>query len=290
MEKLLIRSHGSKCLLIANEELVNQIRSEEFLYHYIPDVEIGSSDEEPDVEFEERPGLVQKAVIEFPRASFVPGVEYRGVISAMDYLLERVRQERYGIYCLNSATASRGKSAVTFWGGATNLGKTSSMLELVMERGFEFYADERTLLDLNNRVVVGGSRTIANRKQVLKERTGESGEFHNCAPTEGSRRLDLMIYPHIDHGLARPIVYQFSPKDFRWLLLREFGVNIRGAIKYLDDYTYPLPSIDTQSLAEKRTSETRRFTERVPCYYFQGSLSQVASFVEENFKKNAEGE
>jgi len=287
MGELLIKSHGAKCRLRANEGLVGKILNEDFLYHYIPDVEIGTLEEDVDVEFEESPNLERKAKIDFPNAEFLSGVEYRSVISTIDYLLERVRQEKYGIYCLNSATASQNSSAVTFWGGATNLGKTSSMLELVMERGFDFYSDERTLLCLDKKSVVGGSRTVATRKPILKEKTGESNEFYNCSPAEGSKKLELMIYPHLDHGLKKPIVYQFSPKDFHWLLSREFGVNIRGAIKYIDDYSYPLPSIDTQELAEKRTLETKKFTFEVPCYYFQGSLSQVSSFVEEYFDKNA---
>lgn len=240
-----------------------------------------------DVEFEENSNLETKAKINFPKAEFVTGVEYRSVISTIDYLLERARQEKYGIYCLNSATASQNNSAVTFWGGATNLGKTSSMLDLVMERGFNFYSDERTLLCLNKRAVVGGSRTVATRKPILKEKTGESKEFYNYSPVEGSKNLGLMIYPHLDHGLKNPIAYQFSPKDFYWLLLREFGANIRGAIKYIDNYSYPLPSIDTQELAEKRTIETKKFTSEVSCYYFQGSLSQISSFVEEYFDQNA---
>jgi len=287
MEELLIKSHGAKCKLKASKGLVDKILNEDFLYHYIPDVEIGDLNEEADVEFEENPNLERKAKIDFPKAEFTSGIEYRSIISTVDYLLERVRQEKKGIYCLNSATASQNSSAVTFWGGATNLGKTSSMLELVMERGFDFYSDERTLLCLNKKSVVGGSRTVATRKPILKDRTGEQKEFYNCSPAEGSKNLELMIYPHLDHGLKNPIVYQFSPKDFHWLLSREFGVNIRGAIKYIDDYSYPLPSIDTQELAEKRTLETKKFTSEVPCYYFQGSLSQVSSFVEEYFDKNA---
>lgn len=287
MEELLIKSHGAKCKLKASKGLVDKILNEDFLYHYIPDVEIGNLEEGTDVEFEEDPSLAKKAEINFPRAQFMPGIEYRSIISTIDYLLERVRQEKYGIYCLNSATASQNSTAVTFWGGATNLGKTSSMLELVMERGFDFYSDERTLLCLNKNSVVGGSRAVATRKPVLKERTKESNEFYHCTPAEGSKDLGLMVYPHLDHGLKKPIAYPFSPKDFHWLLSREFGVNIRGAIKYIDDYSYPLPSIDTQELSEKRTSETKKFTTEVPCYYFQGSLSQISSFIEDYFNQNA---
>lgn len=286
MEDLVIKSVGASCRLRANKDLISTILKSDFTSHYIPDFERGVSYDSCDVFVEEKPSILKKAEIDFPNAVFLPGVEFRSIVSMADYLMERVRQEKNGVYCLNSATATRGDSAVTFWGGATNLGKTSSMLELVMSKGYEFYSDERTLLDLHNLRVVGGSRTIATRKQVLKTRMGNAAEFHKHPVNRGTKRTSLFIYPHLDHGLAEPIFYQFTPKDFHWLLSREFGCNIRGAIKFIDDYSYPLPSIDTQELAEKRASETMAFTKKVPCFYFQGSLAQTVLFVEEFFQRN----
>jgi hypothetical protein len=286
MDELLIESHGAKCKLIANEHLIRKILYEDFLYHYIPDIQFSKSNKNVDVIIQESSRLNNKAKINFPKAFFRPEVEYRSVISTVDYLLERVRQERYSIYCLNSSTASLDNQAVTFWGGATNLGKTSSMLELILKNNFDFYSDERTLLSLNNKSVIGGSRSIATRKKILKEKTNEKNEFYNYNSAKDQKKLKLMIYPHLDHGLSEPIVYRFESNDFNWLLLREFGVNIRGAIKYIDNYSYSLPSLDTQKLANKRTLETKEFTLNVPCYYFQGSLSQITSFINNYFKEH----
>lgn len=285
IESLVIESCGVNCKLNANKDLINLILNADFTSHYIPDYRINEESKNWDVQVTEDPLLSKKADITFPIASFASGVEFRSIVSLMDYLMERARQEKNGVYCLNSATASYKDSAVIFWGGATNLGKTSSMLELVENRGFEFYSDERTLLNLKKRQIIGGSRTISTRKQILKEKVGELTEFHKHPVSEGIKNSKLFIYPHIDHGLEKPIVYQFEPRDFNWLLSREFGCNIRGAIKYMDDYTYPLPPIDTQELAEKRTEETKDFTKNVPCFYFQGSLTQIAFFVENYFKK-----
>lgn len=284
-EAIVIKSCGVNCKLSANKSLIDLILNADFTSHYIPNFKIGDESEFCDVQVFEDPFLSRKAEISFPSASFAPSVEFRSIVSLADYLMERARQEKNGVYCLNSATAAYKDSAVIFWGGATNLGKTSSMLELVENRNFEFYSDERTLLDLRNRQIIGGSRTISTRKQFLKEKVGEPTEFHKHPVSEGVKNSKLFIYPHIDHGLEKPIVYQFAPKDFNWLLSREFGCNIRGAIKYMDDYTYPLPSIDTQELAERRISETIDFTKEVPCFYFQGSLTQIASFVEDYFKQ-----
>lgn len=286
MKDLGIESYGIKCKLTAEDGLIKKILEDDFFYHYIPNSKI-VKDSNYFLEIIENPELKNaKAIIDYPKASFASGLEHRGIIGMIDYLFERGRQEKHGIYCLNSATASLDNDSVIFWGGATNLGKTSSMLELVKNEGFNFYADERTLLSLTNSSVVGGSRKIATRKDILKEKTGEKKEFLDYPRAEGEKKIKLMIYPHLDHGLKEPICYRFPNSDFNWLLLREFGTNIRGAIKYVDNYSYPLPSIDTIELAEKRTNEAREFTSNVPCYYFQGSLEQISAFVKGIFKND----
>ena len=160
------------------------------------------------------------------------------------------------------------------------------MIDLVQNHEFNFYCDEHTLIDLENRKVVGGSRSIATRKNILKKRLSNGGEFQLRDSEEDEKNARLFIYPHLDHGLDEPIQYQFSPLDFHWLLSRELGGVIRGVVKFTDNFKYPLPSLDTQQLSETRAEKTRQFAEVVPCYYFQGSLNQMSNFVKEKLKEN----
>jgi|GEM_PF-3254212 len=49
----------------------------------------------------------------------------------------------------------------------------------------------------------------------------------------------------------------------------------------VSDFSYLLPSIDTLELTEKRVKLTKEFCSEVPCYYFQGSLTQIGEYIPE---------
>jgi len=153
----------------------------------------------------------------------------------------------------------------------------------VENHGFDFYCDEHSLINLSNKKIVGGSRSIATRKKILKDELSNGSEFYLKDFDRASKNAFLFIYPHLDHGLKNPIHNQFSSLDFHWLLSKEFGGVIRGIVKFTDNFKYPLPSLDTQELSEKRVKRTIKFTQDVPCYYFQGSLKQLAEFVKNKF-------
>ncbi len=273
-----LESYGSVCKLHGENKKIEEILKDEFTQHFIPDLKVSIQKMPYDIEVndEDIPVPVQ---IDYPEAHYQADLPGRDIISLCEYLLERTRQEKSGVYSLNSATASKNEHAVTFFAGATNSGKTSSMIELIKNHGFNFYCDEHSLIDPLNKKIVGGSRSIATRKTILKDTLSNDFEFYPKNFDEGERDASLFVYPHLDHGLNEPIHHQFSPLDFHWLLSREFGGIIRGVVKFADDFKYPLPSLDTQKLSEERIKKTIEFTKNVPCYYFQGSLEQIAEFV-----------
>jgi hypothetical protein len=263
-------SKGSVCKLVGTSRGIEKILEDDFTKHFIPDLKIHQGYKNPDVEIVANE-IEVPTKISYPYATYQPNLPQRDVVSLCEYLLERNRQEKSGYYSLNSATASKKEDSVTFFAGATNSGKTSGMLDLIQNHGFNFYCDEHTLIDLGNRKIVGGSRSIATRKKILKKKLFNEGEFQLRDSEEDDKNARLFIYPHLDHGLDNPIHYKFSPLDFHWLLSREFGGVIRGVVKFTDNFKYPLPSLDTQQLSETRTEKTQQFAESVPCYYFQGS-------------------
>ena len=263
---------------------IDEILSDEFTFHYIPDVKKVSSDLKADVELFEDNSIEKPVALGYPISRFREDISARDITTVGEYLLERYRQENNGYYTLSSACASLDQRAVVFFGGATNLGKTTSMLELVQNYGFEFFSDEKTLLDLENRSIVGGSRSVAIRKKILKERMGSENEFYNLNSPCRDKNAYLFIYPHLDHGLEKPISYQLSELDFYWLLLRELSQEIRGTTRLVKDFSYMLPPLDTDELANKRTKNARQFTAEIPCFYFQGSKTQTAQFVRSFYK------
>ena len=280
-----LESKGSVCKLNDDEKTIERILEDDFTRHFIPDLRIMERLEQYDIEVTGN-DLEVPVTINYPTAQYKLGLPSRDIISLCEYLLERNRQEKSGFYSLNSATASKNGDAITFFAGATNSGKTTSMLELIEHGGFDFYSDEHSLLDLSHEKIVGGSRSIATRKKILNDRLSNGNEFYLKEFDRSEKNAALFIYPHLDHGLTNPIYYQFGPLDFHWLLSREFGGVIRGVVKLTDNFRYPLPSLDTQELSEKRVNRTIEFSKKVPCYYFQGSLRQMSDFVRSKFEEN----
>ncbi|MFC1682110.1 hypothetical protein ACFL0X_00665 [Nanoarchaeota archaeon] len=274
-------ANGLRCRIEARTNLVDRIREDQFTYHYL----IGSQEtdhREFDVEVIQDDMIRDIVEIDYPKARFQGHISPRDVVVLGEYLLERARQEKLGFYNLSSACARSKEGAVVFFGGATNLGKTSYMLSLVQKCGFDFVSDEKTLLDLENKQVPGGAVSIPTRKRIIRERFldggEESPEYMDLVRNPGPVNVALMIYPHLDHGLEKPIFYQWKHLDFFWILTRELSNEIRGGIRLVDNFSHLLPSLDTSELTKKRVGLTRDFCSTVPCYYFQGSWDQIAEY------------
>jgi|TARA_Y100000310_G_C20600120_1_gene772571 hypothetical protein len=281
MDHIVLNSAKVIGRISASPEKIVLISRDPFTFHYLPELKIDYH-ESPDVFVEERE-QVKPVILEYPHAYISPTPDHRGLVSTCDYLLERARQEKWGTYLLNSSSVQMDGRAVVFFGGATNLGKTTSALELA-SRNFEFFSDEKTLLHLDEAKLCGGSRSMPLRKKVLMDRIGSKREF---APLEENSCTDpmlaMMILPHMDHGLVKPIHYQFEKADAFWHLNKEFARRIRGDTKFVGNFMYPLQSLDTEELSSKRVVAIRKLVERVPVYYFQGNSSQLVDFVGERF-------
>ncbi len=275
-------ANGLNCRIEAENDLIARILQDPFTYHYM--VGAGRSNSAKcDVEVLQDDSIGETAFLEYPKARFRGHISSRDIIVLGEYLLERARQENLGLYTLSSACAKSLDRAVVFFGGATNLGKTSYMLSLVQKLGFDFVSDEKTLLDLERGEIVGGSTLIPTRKKIIREKffgaEQNLPEYVSLNRDNAPAKAALMIYPHLDHGLKEPIYYRWKPLDFFWILTREISHEIRGGIRLIDNFGFLLPSLDTPELTKKRVRLTKAFCESVPCYYFQGSWNQIVEYV-----------
>jgi hypothetical protein len=132
--------------------------------------------------------------------------------------------------------------------------------------------------------MVGGSRGIPLRKEIIKKRFMNNKDgFKEIACDESKTpKVRLVILPHLDHGLKEPIITQFAPLDLFWHLIKEFSRRIRGDTKFVNYFEYLLPSLDTEELAQKRIAMTKDFIKEIKGFYFQGDLSQLTKFVNDN--------
>jgi len=261
----------------ASPSKIEEILSDNFTFHYLPDCRI--TEKTADVFVVEDPNFDKMCKIEYPFAKLNSKADGRSFVVLTEYLMERKRQESFGICSISSSSVYKNNKAIIFIGGETNLGKTSCALELV-RNGFRLYSDEKTLIDLEKATLSGGSRDVVWRKEILRKRFLENGEFSKLF-YEGrtSPNIKAIILPHTDNGLKEPVIQQFDPLDLFWILTKEFCRRIRGNTKFINYYEYLLPSIDTEELAQKRIKLTREFAKKVPGYYFQGNFNQLNNFI-----------
>lgn len=274
-------AYGLRCRIEAKNDLVDLILNDPFTYHYL----IGARPTTAgsfDVETIMDNSIDDVVKAEYPRMRFQDHLSHRDIVVLTEYLMERARQEKLGFYNLSSACAKSVDGAVVFFGGATNLGKTSFMLSLMQKCGFDFVSDEKTLLDLEHLQIPGGAISVPTRKKIIRQKFFKDSEElpeyvaleRDSAPTKAA----LMVYPHLDHGLAEPIFYKFSSLDFFWILTRDLSHEIRGGARLVDNFSHLPPALDTPELTNKRVRLTKEFCKHVPCYYFQGSWDQIAEY------------
>lgn len=280
MPEITFESYGSYCKIEAPASVLEAIKKDKFTHHYM----IGAREVKgvrPNVTLIQDDSA-NPVRIDYPVARFNSRLSTRDIVVVGEYLLERARQENSGLYTVSSACAAKEGLAVTFYGGATNLGKTSSMMTLVERCGFHFISDEKTLLNLQNGKVAGGSFSVPTRKKRIRQLFFKGkvvNEYEEFVQVAHPQKAALMVYPHLDHGLKKPIFYKWKPLDFFWLLTRDLSHEIRGGIRLVDNFNFLLPSIDTEELTSLRTARTKEFCNAVSCFYFQGSLDQVAEYI-----------
>jgi len=283
MRHIIISSAGVTGKIITTPLKIVEIANDSFTFHYMPGAQIDYT-KIPDIFVEEK-ACNKPVILKYPQIIIPQTNDHRGLVSACDYLLERARQEKLGVYSLNSSSVQKENQAIVFFGGATNLGKTSSALELTAN-GFEFFSDEKTLLNLNEQILYGGSKSIALRKEVLQQKVGSQKEFQRINKSSYLRpHISMMVLPHLDHGLKDSICYKLNQIDAFWQLNKELTRRIRGDTKFIGNFKYPLQSIDNEELSLKRVNAIKRLTKTIPIYYFQGDLDQLSKFVKKEFNK-----
>jgi hypothetical protein len=280
MKQLIINSVNVKGEITAQDSLIEKILSDSFTFHYIPNGTISRG--KGSVKVYTDPNLKKLVQMEYPEAILSGDADNRSYVVLCEYLMERERQDKLGICSISSSSVYKGDEGILFFGGATNLGKSTCALELV-DNGYTFFSDEKTLLNLEKGLMVGGSRGIPLRKEIIKKRfVNDPGSFKEIKCDEyKTPQVKLIILPHLDHGLKEPIINPFAPLDLFWHLTKEFSRRIRGDTKFVNYFEYLLPSLDTEELAQKRISITKDFVKGVEGFYFQGNTNQLVKFVKD---------
>jgi hypothetical protein len=281
MASIYLESLGVIGKIESTDEEINQISKDNFTFHYIPNVQIINC-LKSNITVLKDPSLnIPK--IKFPYARIPQNYSLRETVSVAEYLMEGYRQRFLGDYSISSSSVYKNGKGVLFFGGATNLGKSTFALDLT-KSGFNLFSDEKTVIHLEEAIMRGGSKSVSVRKKILKEKLKCEDEFKNFEYNkEIYPSLDKIILPHIDHGLDVPIIYEFDKIDLFWHLTNEFSRRIRGNTRLVNNFSFLLPSIETDSMAEERLILTKKLVNKVKGYYFQGDSSQIVEFLNKRF-------
>lgn len=279
LEEIIINSVRVSGKIIARKSILEKILNDEFTFHYIPDIQI-KKEGIPDVVIMEDKEA-NDYELDYPFAKLAPNVEHKSYISILEYFMERARQEKTTIYSINSSSAYKDDLGVLFFGGAINLGKSSSAIEL-SRNGFRLFSDERTLIDLKEKRLISGVNSVPLRKEIIKKKFKTNKKYYPIIREKNKfPKIKMIILPHLERISQKPFYYKMKQLDLAWLLNREFSVRTRGNTAFINNFSILLPPIETKEIGEKRWSLLLEFVKDVEGYYFQGSLEQLVNFVKD---------
>ena len=267
-KEVYLQSASAIVKIVAEEDILDRTIADDFFSSYIPSVEIVDGDN-CDATIIVEQGDTSHIDIEYPIvkmtvASFHP----KDLVSLAEYVLERARQEK-GIICVHGASAIVNGKAVISWGTATGMGKTTLAIELA-DSGNEFYSDEKVLVDLINKKVVG---RIANQyisNDYWRKKYGNE-KFRMVANLSSDITYDIGLFVHaIICNQPETMVDSWTAEKFFWHLYEESCRKIRGTSRMFFGFTTPIESLDTLKLATTRLNLVKEFTKVVPSMYFKG--------------------
>lgn len=269
--EIIISSGMASISIVADDaNLLNKIGKDEFLYRYLPDCSIGmKTSDKADAKIFIKRNSVFGVAINYPviHCHQPPNADIRGLISLAGYVLERANNNK-GVYSIHASVASKNNKAVVIFGGTTNLGKSIIAKTVADKYKWIFYSDETALLSSSEGRVTGGVKIASNCDKFDNFKIPE---------TKDKPKIFAFIHPHIDNGLKS--VVKWEQEKFFWHLKEELSRKIRGGSKAINNYSYPLDSLDTFDLAKNRLAFAKKFAKQVPCYEVRGTPESISKFI-----------
>lgn len=274
MKKLLkINSSDASLIIDGPAGLLNQLQGDAFMYEYIPCVGVELKNLDQAEVILDSSSSFNTFKLAFPNARIgCKDLAVRDIISLLELLLERKRQE-LSIDCLHSSSVIHKGKALVFFGGASGMGKTRMMMHLNMQPDTFAYSDEKTLLRLHKNTVVGGNKVALLSKKPLRETYGS--EQVNIESDNSEYPIGLLVHAYVENGTE--CKYEFWESDkAEWHLYEELTRKIRAVSRRVKDGTWPVDGLDTLDIAVQRISRVRAWTQQNRVLYIRGNESAIA--------------
>lgn len=190
------------------------------------------------------------------------------IVTLIDYFLEYVRQS-LGIYCLHGDAIGKENKGVILFGELSGIGKSTVAATLVNNFGFSLIGDEKVLIneELN---ILGGIKEVTSNKDIQKPFISEN-KHHTL-----SSQISLIVQPITNlNGKLYVDAWDKSKAEFH--LYEELSRKIRGVSRRVANFTIPVKSIDTYSIALRRSQYCKNLAGSVKSYCIYGDPKEVAN-------------
>lgn len=214
----------------------------------------------------------------------LPGEEaYWDVTHLLQQVCERQFQENNLATIEASALQFDGKGMIML--GGINTGKTTLVLE-ARGRGFGFIANERTLLDIANSAIVGGTTTILAKKDAVKKWCPKlnlkfDGNYWASAAQDYFKDfnpnvnvpISLAVFPKLNSGFNS--LFELNMRNCKTYLYKEFAALLSGNEYMLFDVTRPSPNLDTPTLKDTRAKRIADFIPKTQWLCIEGTPKYI---------------
>lgn len=278
---MVIKSGNQRILIKGSEGLLKKISASGFGAGYIPNYSLikKAADTELFLSLSSGPYDFKVDYPEFYFSFPESEVSAEDIFTVIDHCLEYDRQ-LHGIYTVHGSACAKNDKGILIFGPVSGLGKTSLMLELCRKYGFFPAGDEKILIDDKPRIVGGVIRLSINKPQISRI-IGSSGKSYDMTrgdllpAYQPEAKLSLGVIPLVSPG-SRLIVEKLSPAEADWHLYEEVSRKIRGTSRRISDFSYPIDSLDTQSLSSKRVKAVKTISSKTDFFRIRGGLAATA--------------
>lgn len=283
MNEVYLKSASAIIKLNVDIDTFKQIIEDEFFNAYIPSVKVIDYCEKYDAIIYVQNDNTNSIEVNYPNIYYrYTSLNTKDIITLIEFVFERARQEK-GIFCIHGASSIVNDKAVICWGPATGMGKTTLALALSNIEN-QFYSDEKVLIDIPNKKVVGRIKKIYISNDHWKEKFGNVNFYENdTSAFDKEYDISMFVYPLICDN-KQVILEKWNPNKFAWHLYEETSRKIRGTSRIFFNYTYPASSLDTFVLSVTRLNMVKEFTDSVLSIYYKGNIDSIVDFVKNNNK------
>ncbi|MBN1377268.1 hypothetical protein JW949_02950 [Candidatus Woesearchaeota archaeon] len=257
-----------------DKNFLKEVIESDFIKKYIPSPKISfqSQDDFPIINIKK--SRLFSLSGDFPKINY-QGDNLKDILFIADYFLERARQENK-LYSIHSSSVEKDSKAVLLFGWK-DTGKTSVALNLARNYSFNFLSEGRTVID-KDFIICGCIHYLEEDNEFLKKEYDFSEDClyvsKLCTLSSNNKsRLVLLVYPQITQGPLE--VRQWDENKSRYHMYELFSYIIRGVAKNINNYSCPLPSIDTIELAKKRSDFIKNLVDKNKIYQLRGKIEDI---------------